>query len=165
MRGVDFCLFATIIISGAASTRSLPRKSVSSSMAGVLSTDVMSTDGVSTSVSACLGVNCDGDSSTMTSSSSSCIRKSSVLDISGGHNETQNGIILFDGVCNFCNFWIDMLIKADVNGKFRLCAIQSKKGQTLLGSIGRSDVAKQLSSIVLLHQRDKQGTDSVFVVF
>ena len=41
-------------------------------------------------------------------------------------------IILFDGVCNFCNYWVNYLIARDKNDKFRFAALQSEAGQALL---------------------------------
>ena len=41
-------------------------------------------------------------------------------------------IILFDGVCNFCNFWVNFLIKRDKKDVFKFAALQSDKGQELL---------------------------------
>ena len=41
---------------------------------------------------------------------------------------TMNNIILFDGVCNFCNAWVDLLLRLDTEKKFKLCALQSENG-------------------------------------
>jgi predicted DCC family thiol-disulfide oxidoreductase YuxK len=41
-------------------------------------------------------------------------------------------IILFDGVCNFCNFWVNFLIERDKKDVFKFAALQSDKGQELL---------------------------------
>lgn len=41
-------------------------------------------------------------------------------------------IILFDGVCNFCNFWVNFVIDNDKKDTFRFAALQSEKGQLLL---------------------------------
>jgi predicted DCC family thiol-disulfide oxidoreductase YuxK len=41
-------------------------------------------------------------------------------------------IILFDGVCNFCNYWVNFLIARDKKDKFRFAALQSDTGQALL---------------------------------
>jgi predicted DCC family thiol-disulfide oxidoreductase YuxK len=41
-------------------------------------------------------------------------------------------IILFDGVCNFCNFWINFIIKYDKEKKFKFAALQSEAGLKLL---------------------------------
>jgi len=44
-------------------------------------------------------------------------------------NEKQ--IILFDGVCNFCNFWVNFVIKKDKKDLFRFAALQSEIGKEL----------------------------------
>jgi predicted DCC family thiol-disulfide oxidoreductase YuxK len=44
-------------------------------------------------------------------------------------------IILFDGVCNFCNFWISFLLDRDRKDKFRFVALQSEKGNEPLTRI------------------------------
>jgi predicted DCC family thiol-disulfide oxidoreductase YuxK len=41
-------------------------------------------------------------------------------------------IILFDGVCNFCNFWVNFLLDRDKKDRFRFTALQSEKGNELL---------------------------------
>ena len=41
-------------------------------------------------------------------------------------------IILFDGVCNFCNFWVNFTIDRDKDDIFRFAALQSEAGQKLL---------------------------------
>lgn len=41
-------------------------------------------------------------------------------------------IVLFDGVCNFCNFWVDFLLKRDKKDKFRFAVLQAERGQELL---------------------------------
>lgn len=49
---------------------------------------------------------------------------------------SQHKIILFDGVCNFCNFWINFIINRDKKDLFRLAALQSEAGQKLLDKCG-----------------------------
>jgi predicted DCC family thiol-disulfide oxidoreductase YuxK len=41
-------------------------------------------------------------------------------------------IILFDGVCNFCNGMVNFIIRQDKNEIFRFAALQSKTGQELI---------------------------------
>ena len=41
-------------------------------------------------------------------------------------------IILFDGVCNFCSFWVNFVIKRDKNDIFRFAALQSETGEKYL---------------------------------
>lgn len=43
----------------------------------------------------------------------------------------QKKIILFDGVCNFCNFWVNFVIKRDKKDLFRFAALQSEKAKEL----------------------------------
>lgn len=44
----------------------------------------------------------------------------------------KHQIILFDGVCNFCNFWVNFILDRDKNDIFRFTSLQSEKGQGLL---------------------------------
>lgn len=41
-------------------------------------------------------------------------------------------IILFDGVCNFCNYWVNFVLKRNQKNLFLFAALQSKTGQELL---------------------------------
>lgn len=45
-------------------------------------------------------------------------------------------VILFDGVCNFCNAGINFIIKQDKHKVFRFAALQSEAGQKLLSRYG-----------------------------
>lgn len=38
-------------------------------------------------------------------------------------------IILFDGICNFCNFWVNFLIKQDKRKIFKFAALQTEAAQ------------------------------------
>ena len=38
-------------------------------------------------------------------------------------------VILFDGVCNFCSFWVKFVIRRDPKGKFRFAPLQSPSGR------------------------------------
>lgn len=44
----------------------------------------------------------------------------------------KHPILLFDGVCNLCNGFVQWLIKRDPNRIFRYAALQSETGQQLL---------------------------------
>jgi predicted DCC family thiol-disulfide oxidoreductase YuxK len=41
-------------------------------------------------------------------------------------------IILFDGICNFCNAGVNFIIKQDKKKVFRFAALQSEAGQKIL---------------------------------
>ena len=47
-------------------------------------------------------------------------------------------IVLFDGVCNFCNAWVQLIIRNDSKDVFRFVSIQSDIGQELMRKSGDS---------------------------
>ena len=47
-------------------------------------------------------------------------------------NEYQFKIILFDGVCNFCNYWVNFILDKDNKNQFKFVALQSEKGKALI---------------------------------
>jgi predicted DCC family thiol-disulfide oxidoreductase YuxK len=57
------------------------------------------------------------------------------------------GIILFDGVCNFCNGSVQFIIKRDQNKYFKFASLQSEVGAKLLMEYG---VNSSLDSFVLI---------------
>lgn len=57
-------------------------------------------------------------------------------------------IILFDGVCNFCNGVINFIIRRDKERVFRYAALQSDAGQRLLRQYGLSP--GKMDSFVLI---------------
>ena len=59
-----------------------------------------------------------------------------------------NAVILFDGVCNFCNGAINFVLKQDKNGIFRFAPLQSEAGQTLLQQYNLSTA--EFDSFVLI---------------
>lgn len=60
----------------------------------------------------------------------------------------ENDVILYDGVCNFCNTWVDLLLRIDRSKKFRFAPLQSQVGQDLLVAMGKE--ADDISSVVLV---------------
>jgi predicted DCC family thiol-disulfide oxidoreductase YuxK len=57
-------------------------------------------------------------------------------------------IVLFDGVCNFCNHSIQFIIKRDKKSYFKFGALQSEEGKALLKKHGLS--SEILDTIVLI---------------
>ena len=90
--------------------------------------------------------------------SSSSVRLSSTTSSttstsSSTGQQFDHPIILFDGVCNFCNTWVDILLRLDTKGVYKLTPLQSKLGKSLLQSIGKD--ANDISSIVLIEANGK----------
>ena len=50
--------------------------------------------------------------------------------------EAINKLVLFDGVCNFCNFWIKFALKRDRKGKLMFGSLQGETAQQLLPKFG-----------------------------
>lgn len=59
-------------------------------------------------------------------------------------------ILLFDGVCNFCNDTVNFVLDHDRAGRFRFAALQSEVGQRLLAEHGLRELPA-LSTSVLIH--------------
>lgn len=59
----------------------------------------------------------------------------------------SGGVILFDGVCNFCNASVQFILQRDPNGYFRFASQQGTAGQQLMR---RLDVPSSMDSIVLI---------------
>lgn len=60
----------------------------------------------------------------------------------------EHPVILFDGVCNFCNSAVNFIIKHDKKKIFRYAALQSEVGQQLLKKYNLSTT--ELDSFVLV---------------
>ncbi len=68
----------------------------------------------------------------------------------------MNSIVLFDGVCNFCNGSVNFIIRNDPEKRFKFAALQSETGQELRAKYGIGD---DVDSIVLI-ENDKAYTHS-----
>lgn len=56
-------------------------------------------------------------------------------------------LILFDGECNFCNFWVRFILKRDKKGVFKFAKLNSEIG----GNIKQQfQLSERIDSIVLL---------------
>ena len=60
----------------------------------------------------------------------------------------EPSIILFDGVCNLCNGFVNFVIDRDPEGKFKFGALQSEEGQKLVHQYHLQDVP--LESVILI---------------
>lgn len=56
-------------------------------------------------------------------------------------------IVLFDGVCNFCNGAVNFIIRHDRYRKFKFAALQSEKGRQLRA---KHSIGDDVDSIVLI---------------
>jgi predicted DCC family thiol-disulfide oxidoreductase YuxK len=75
----------------------------------------------------------------------------------------ENPVILFDGVCNFCNGSINFLIRMDKKGLFRFSAIQSEAGATLLKNLALPAVPD--SFILLFRNKIYEKSSATLIIF
>lgn len=72
-------------------------------------------------------------------------------------------IVVFDGLCNFCNGWTRFVIKRDRSRRFRFASAQSKIGAGLLDSLGLP--SRELETIVLIDgPRHYEKSDAVLQI-
>jgi predicted DCC family thiol-disulfide oxidoreductase YuxK len=65
----------------------------------------------------------------------------------------NHGIILFDGVCNYCSGWIDLVMKYDKKDYFRFATLQSETAQKFLN---QKNISKEnLPDSVILIENGK----------
>ena len=57
-------------------------------------------------------------------------------------------IVLFDGVCNFCNYWVNFAIKRDKKKKLRFTPLQGETAKRLLPQYNISSTS--LSSVIFI---------------
>ncbi len=67
----------------------------------------------------------------------------------------MKSIILFDGVCKFCNGSVNFIIERDKSDRFRFAALQSETGSEYVEKFGLSEI----DSIILVED-DKPFTHS-----
>ena len=77
---------------------------------------------------------------------------------------SDHPVILFDGVCNFCNSAINFVLKQDKKGIFRFAPLQSEAGQKLLQQYNLS--TQEFDSFVLIDKGKvyKKSTASLQVM-
>lgn len=69
----------------------------------------------------------------------------------------NHGILLFDGVCNLCNGFVQFVIKRDRKGYFKFASLQSDVGKELLE---KHDLPVEEISTVVLIEGGKPYTHS-----
>jgi predicted DCC family thiol-disulfide oxidoreductase YuxK len=71
--------------------------------------------------------------------------------------KSRCAVVLFDGVCNFCNGSVNFIIARDREDYFRFAPLQSELGQKLVREFGLD--SKGIDSIIMI-ERDKAYTHS-----
>ena len=63
-------------------------------------------------------------------------------------------VVIFDGVCNFCNASVTFIIRFDRKEKFRFAALQSEAAKNILGKYYELSGEKVPDSIILVYGPD-----------
>jgi predicted DCC family thiol-disulfide oxidoreductase YuxK len=63
----------------------------------------------------------------------------------------NKSILLYDGVCNFCDNTVNFVIKKDPQGHFNFASLQSETGQLIQKSFGLN--VEKLDSLVLIENK------------
>jgi predicted DCC family thiol-disulfide oxidoreductase YuxK len=58
-------------------------------------------------------------------------------------------VVLFDGVCNFCNRMVNFAIRHDKKGKLKFAALQSKAGQQFRQQY---NIAPSIDSVIVIDE-------------
>lgn len=78
-------------------------------------------------------------------------------------NSQSKMLILFDGMCNFCNFWAGFLGKRNKSNVFHILPLQSAEAKDLI--ISHPDVNQgENSIIVIFKEREFQKSKAVFTI-
>jgi predicted DCC family thiol-disulfide oxidoreductase YuxK len=71
----------------------------------------------------------------------------------------MENLILFDGVCNFCDSSVNFIIKKDIKRMFRYCALEKPTGQLLV----KKHRLENIDSIILIKD-DKAYSKSTAIL-
>ena len=82
------------------------------------------------------------------SSATIAVSSSSSSSSSSSKSSSVKNLVLYDGVCKFCNTWVGILLKLDARGMFKYAALQSEPGKVALKLCNRDP--DDISSIVYI---------------
>lgn len=60
----------------------------------------------------------------------------------------EQPVVLFDGICNFCNFWVQFVIRRDKKAKLKFAVLQSETAKSILPIY--SIDSDMLTSVILI---------------
>lgn len=58
------------------------------------------------------------------------------MNLAATQKNNLDRLVIFDGVCNFCNASINFIISRDPHAKFTFTTVQSEHGKALLNNLG-----------------------------
>ena len=46
-------------------------------------------------------------------------------------------VLLYDGVCNLCNGWVNFVLDRDPNSRYKFAALQGEAGKAMMKRVGK----------------------------
>jgi predicted DCC family thiol-disulfide oxidoreductase YuxK len=80
------------------------------------------------------------------------------------YNKVMAPVVLFDGECNFCNFWVNFIIRYDKRGAFRFASLQSAAGKNLIQQAASDTSPEKLPDSLILLEDGKIYWESAAVL-
>ena len=77
--------------------------------------------------------------------------------------DAPDRLILFDGVCVLCSWWVRFVIERDAGARFRFVAIQTPRGSVLARRLG-VDVANPETNVAIINGRAYFKSDATIRV-
>lgn len=62
------------------------------------------------------------------------------MKVAAGAHDTSSPVVLFDGLCNLCNAWVDFVLRHDGGAGIRFAALQSEVAKRILEDNGCPEV-------------------------
>lgn len=78
-------------------------------------------------------------------------------------NKQTYDIILFDGICNFCNFWVNFLLRLDKKFIFKFAALQSTAGKELILKFNQLETDFDSFILISENQLFKKSTAALMI--
>ena len=78
-------------------------------------------------------------------------------------DDAPDRLILFDGVCVLCSWWVRFVIERDTGARFRFVAIQTPRGSALATRLG-VDVANPETNVAIINGRAYFKSDATIRV-
>ena len=78
-------------------------------------------------------------------------------------DDAPDRLILFDGVCVLCSWWVRFVIERDTGARFRFVAIQTPRGSALATRLG-VDVANPETNVAIINGRAYFKSDATIWV-
>ena len=78
-------------------------------------------------------------------------------------DDAPDRLILFDGVCVLCSWWVRFVIERDAGARFRFVAIQTPRGSALATRLG-VDVANPETNVAIINGRAYFKSDATIRV-